>query len=139
MTKSTYFKLHELLPKELYYNEEVGWGWLDERLIEVLDWLRRTAGVPLIVNNWKWGGKRNYCGARIPASPDYSYGSRHTLIPDRKVMAADVISTKITAAQLRNLIRRMKDSLPHPVRIEKNVTWLHIDVDNTSYNPIYEF
>lgn len=137
--KSEYFKLYELLPKELYYDEESGWDWIDSRLIATLDWLRKETGVPLIVNNWKWGGKRNFCGARIPASADFSYGSRHTLRTDRKVMAADIISTKMSAAQMRNLIRRKKNELPYPVRIERYVSWLHIDVDNPGLVQVYEF
>ena len=138
-TKTKYFKLHELLPPCLYSDEEHGWEWIDDRLKVTLDFIRELFGVPLICNNWKFGGKRRFCCARTPESSDYSYGSRHAFRTDRKVMAADVISTKMTAANMREIIKANESKLPYPVRLEKDVTWLHIDVDAVAGKKVYEF
>jgi hypothetical protein len=37
------------------------------------------------------------------------------------------VNTGMTAAKARNLIRKKQHLLPYNVRIEKNVSWLHID------------
>ncbi|MEG0899039.1 MAG: hypothetical protein RSF40_04930 [Oscillospiraceae bacterium] len=38
-------------------------------------------------------------------------------------------SPNMTAAQMRELIKVNASKLPHPIRIEKDVTWLHVDCD----------
>ena len=45
--------------------------------------------------------------------------------------AIDCSMKSITGAQARELIKKHQDKLPYPVRIEKNVNWLHIDVRDT--------
>ena len=45
--------------------------------------------------------------------------------------AVDVSMKAITGAQARTLVKKYQDKLPYPVRIEKDVTWLHIDVRDT--------
>ena len=139
MYKSRYFKLYELLPKELYSDEEYGWEFIDERLLRSIDFVRDLLNMPLICNNWKWGGKRNYSCVRTPESSDYKFGSYHSLRSDRKVMAIDVISTKMTAKQMRNIIVANKANLPFPIRLEDDVTWLHLDVANNVNKDVYIF
>ena len=64
MYKCKNFKLYELLPKEIYKDEEYGWELLDEKLKITINIVRDILGVPLICNNWYWGGSRNWCGYR---------------------------------------------------------------------------
>lgn len=139
MYKSKYFKLYELLPKELYKNEEEGWSFIDERLLITIDKIRELLGVPLTCNNWYWGGKRNYSCVRTKNSAEYRYGSYHSLRDDRKVMAIDVISTKMTAQEMRDKIKENAKSLPYPIRLEKGCSWLHCDVFAKKGYKVYEF
>lgn len=139
MYKTKYFKLWELLPKEIYKNEEEGWDLIDERLLKTADAIREIIGKPLICNTWYTGGKRGYSCARIPACKEYSKGSYHSVRDDRKVMAIDVISTEISAEEMRSKIKENEASLPYPIRIEKGVTWLHVDVAAKEGYKIYEF
>lgn len=134
-----YFKLYELLPRELYVDEVTGWDIFDPKLLETLDVIREILGVSLICNNWKDGGSRNYCGARTPKCKEYSYGSYHTVRLDRKVMAADLISTKMSAADMRAKIIANASRLPHNIRIENGISWLHIDTAGKAGQKIYLF
>lgn len=134
-----YFKLYELLPRELYVDEVSGWDKFDPKLLETLDVIREILGVSLICNNWKHGGSRNYCGARIPKCKEYSYGSYHTVRSDRKVMAADLISTKMSATDMRAKIIANASKLPHNIRIENGVSWLHVDVAEKKGCKVYLF
>ena len=99
--KCRHFTLKELLPKELYIDEETGWEMFDEKLLRTIDVVRDIAGVPLICNDWASGGNRNYCGARTPKSKDYKSGSFHSVREDRPVMAVDLISLKLSAEQIK--------------------------------------
>ena len=139
MYKCKYFKLYELLPKELYVNEEDGWDLIDEKLLITADSVRKLLNVLLICNTWKSGGVRGYSCARIPACVDYSKGSYHSVRDDRKVMAIDVVSNTMTAEDMRTKIKNNADKLPYPIRIEGGVSWLHVDVAAKDGYKVYEF
>lgn len=134
-----YFKLYELLPKSLYKNENTGWNMIDERLLRTIDFVRELLGVPLTVNTWKQGGPRGFSCARTPDSKEYSKGSYHSVRPDRLVMACDMVSNKLTAAEMRKIIKDNADKLPYPVRLENGVSWLHIDVVEKPGYKVYIF
>lgn len=139
MYKCKYFKLRELLPKEIYKNEDEGWDLIDERLLITADIVRGIVGVPLICNTWYTGGTRGYSCARIPACKEYSKGSYHSVREDRKVMAIDVVSNIMSAEKMRQKIKENMDKLPYPIRIEKGVSWLHVDVAEKKGYKVYEF
>lgn len=139
MYKCKWFKVSELLPKELFKSENQGWNIFDDRLKETLDAVREILQVPLICNNWMHGGNRNNCGARTKNSPYYRHGSYHTVRPDRKVMAADLVSSRMSAQEMRDILVQNYKRLPYPVRIEQGVTWLHIDVAEVPGYKIYFF
>ena len=137
--KCKYFKLYELLPKEIYIDEYFGWDFFDRRLLETIDVVREILNIPLVCNNWHAGGDRNLCGFRDKNCKIGAKNSAH-----KKGMAADLISPKITASKMRELIKLNKDKLPYNVRIEKwdsngkEITWLHIDVIDKGVK-VYEF
>lgn len=130
--KSEYFKLYELLPPEIYYNENIGWEWIDARLLRCLDAVRELINRPIYVNTWKFGGNYRYRCVRIAACPVYRPTSYHSLSDTRKVMAADFSANAITAEQIRQAIVSEGDKFPYPIRLESDVTWVHLDVANTS-------
>lgn len=139
MYKCKYFKLYELLPKSLYEDEDTGWELIDERLLRTIDFVRELLGVPLTVNTWKQGGSRGYSCARTPDCKEYSKGSYHSVRADRKVMACDMVSNTLTAAEMRKKIKDSADSLPYPIRLENGVAWLHVDVAEKTGYKIYVF
>lgn len=139
MYKTKHFKIEELLPEELVTGTDKDWNLFDERLLKTADWIRNTLGIPLVCNNWKAGGERSYCGARTKASKQFKPGSFHSVRPDRKVMAMDVISDRMTGQEMRDHILENYQDLPFPIRIEENVSWLHFDVNAVEGYKIYFF
>lgn len=131
--KSKYFKLYELLPKELYVDEEKGWDMIDAKLIETLDKIRGMLGVPLICNNWYWGGSRNYCGYR---PKDCKIGAKFS--QHKQGNAVDLISKKMTAEQMRKIVIENQNKLPYNIRIERGVSWFHFDLKNMGVK-VYQF
>ena len=86
--------------------------------------------VPLVCNDWASGGQYSQRGLRcnhcqLVKSKKYPYLSAHCL-----GKAVDLQSPKMTAAEMRRLVMLNRESLPHGVRIEDDVNWLHIDVLN---------
>ena len=66
-----YFKLHELVPPELYEkyknNHEYLWRLLDAKALEALDIVKDFYnGASVTVNNYFWGGKYKESGLRNP-------------------------------------------------------------------------
>ena len=137
--KCKHFTLSELLPKELMDKKSYGWGTFDERLKITIDVIRDILGIPLTCNNWESGGNRNYSGARPKDTPYYKYGSYHSIRPDRKVMAVDLVSTKMSASEMRIILVQNAKSLPYPIRIEDGVNWLHVDLAAVPGYKIYFF
>lgn len=139
MYKCKYFKLHELLPKELYKDENQGWELFDEKLLRTIDIVREIVGVSLICNNWKFGGNRNLSGFR---PSNCAIGARYSA--HKKGLAVDLISAKKSAHEMRELIKSNQDKLPCNIRLEKwdsngnEISWLHIDVVDKGVK-VYEF
>lgn len=135
-----YFKVKELVSLNTYkqYGED-SIKFLDTKALHALENVREIVGVPLICNNWAAGGTRNYCGYREPTC---SIGAKNSYHKQGK--AFDLISTKLTAKEMRDILDKNRDKLSFPIRIEKwdgdrEITWLHIDIGNTKGNKIYFF
>lgn len=133
-----YFKIHELVPEELYakvmtldlgckdeesIKEDMLWSMFDPDVLIFLDWVKVEYSLdkPVTVNNWYWGGNRNWSGFRTKDSPYYSETSQHS-----KGCGIDAKFKDIDMDQLREDICSRKD-LPCSIRLEKGVSWLHMD------------
>lgn len=139
MYKCKNFKLYELLPKEVYKDEVQGWELLDDKLKKTIDVVRDILGIPLICNNWFVGGRRNLCGYRPSICETGATFSAH-----KKGMAVDLISTNMTAHDMREKIKANQDKLPYNIRLEKwdkngnEIGWTHLDVKDMGVK-VYEF
>lgn len=131
-----WFQLYELLPPEAFSYEDMilpkdkqpGWYKLDERLLITLDVIREIIGKPLICNTWFQNGNRRDSGFRTFGCKIGAQKSMH-----KEGKAADLVCADYTAEQMRRMIVENQDKLPYPIRIEKDVTWLHIDVKDIDY------
>lgn len=127
--KCKWFELHELLPPEVYRGKDDGWELIDDRLKEVIDVLRgEIIKAPLICNTWWMNGNRKWSGYRTANCPVGTAKSQHKL-----GKAVDLLCYKYSAEQMRQMIEAQAEKLPYPVRIEKGVSWLHIDVKDMDY------
>lgn len=128
------FKLYELVPPKVY--EAWGlqaWQFLDQLALMSLQEIRAELGI-VTVNDWKWGGNREWSGLRTPDSPYYSPFSQHTF-----GRAFDCLIKGVTADEARQAIRDGKQNGKFQFinAIEVDVDWLHFDVRNV--DPLMEF
>lgn len=128
--KSKYFKIEELVCRHVY--EKFGdraWMFIDDRLVETLNLLReKILGVPMIINTWKDGGGYSQRGLRcnrcqIVREKTAPYLSAHVL-----GKGMDFNASGMTADEVRGEIIKAQVLLPWPIRLEKGVGWVHIDV-----------
>lgn len=124
---SKHFKIHELVPKKMYqkYGEK-SWRYVDVRLIETIDKLKdKFNDGTMTINNYFWGGSREWSGIRTPDSPNYSYGSQHSF-----ANAFDIVFSNYTADEVRNYIIENPDEFPYVKGLELETSWVHLDIRN---------
>lgn len=135
--KSKYFELYELLPPELYkvdYYEsesarELGYGLIDEKLLITIDIIREDiVKAPLICNTWYINGTIKNAGVRSSNCTVGASNSQHKL-----GKAIDLVCHYYSAEEMRQMLEKNKHLLPFPIRVERNVDWLHIDVKDMDY------
>lgn len=137
---SKYFDAHELVDKEVYdLLGDYSINLFDYSLIETIDAIREILDVPLICNDWKWGGSMSQRGFRSNKSTTGSAKSYH-----KRGMAVDLSSKKMSAKEMRSKLEANKDRLPYPIRIEKwdkngELNWLHVDLGDTKGETILFF
>jgi hypothetical protein len=134
---SKFFKIHELVPKILFetIHEEVLWRMIPDEIIESIDAVkaRFSSGI-MTINNYFWGGDREWSGLRLKGSPFYSEGSLHSLFE-----AFDAVFSDYDAQRVRDYIVAHPDEFPHIRRLEGKVSWLHADIKETNTKKIVLF
>ncbi len=123
------FIIQELVsPGTFRKRGEKAWQLLDTRMLITLDRLREKYG-SMTVNNWKWGGNREWSGLRTADSPWFSTYSQHSF-----GRAADVMFKDVTAESVRQdiLSDPDEDTFEFINSFEENTSWLHFDVRNSN-------
>jgi len=126
MIKSKYYKVHEFVPKSFYeeYGEKA-WRFVPIAMIETADTLKERFPLGTItINNYFWGGNREWSGIRTPSSPYYSETSMHSF------GAIDSVYSHYTAEEVRNDIICNPHLYPHVKGLELGVSWVHTDFRN---------
>ena len=108
---------------------EQSWQFFDTNTLNTLLALRREIlRVPLIINNGEHtqrGFRCNLCS--IVKGQKKQYLSAHLM-----GKGFDVVSSEMTAQEMRDKIFENADKLPVPIRIEDGVSWLHFDTFDQS-------
>lgn len=82
---------------------------IDQRICEFIEDFRKDVGVPLVANDWSWGGKFSQRGVRDVnhyGSYEKMANSRSDHISGR---AIDLVSTKLSAYELRKKFIEKED------------------------------
>lgn len=136
MKRTEYFRLHELVSKDVLYRYgEQAWSFFDPRLLEFLDWMREEIERPITINDWFWGGGCSQKGFRENLCELVSERSKANKLycsAHMRGMAVDMIVEGMTTKEVHEWLRTNKHRLPHPIRVEK-VSWIHIDVAIVNY------
>ena len=127
MAKSKYFKVHELVPRAMYEKYgETAWRYVDTDLINAIDLLKEQFPKgTMTINNYVWGGEREWSGLRTPDSPWYSFGSMHSF-----GKAVDIVFSKYSAGDVREYIFSNLEMFSGVKGIELGVSWVHLDTRN---------
>lgn len=135
-----YFKVQELVcPHTFSRLGDDSWMIFDTSFLHTLLVIRKDIlQVPLIANDYVFGGRNTQRGNRcnmceIVKEKTTAYLSAHVL-----AKAIDVVSSRMTAEEMRVKIKEKKELLPYNIRIEKSVTWLHFDLYDMNVK-IFEF
>lgn len=135
-TIKDYFDIQELVCKHVYEkHKQKAWQFFDQRLLDVMLVIREKLGKPIYVNSWQIGGKTTQRGFRCnlcqlvqdKTKLNQVYVSAHM-----QGQALDFEVKGMTAEQTRQWIISNQILLPHPVRLERNVSWVHLDVRSTT-------
>ena len=137
-----FFHIKELVCNHTFERfGEKSWQFLDTEYLETLLVLRtQILKVPMVCNtsSLKQRGLRcNICQLVKGKTLDNQiYLSAHV-----NGAGGDFSSPQMSAATMRQLIVEHQDLLPHRVRIERGVNWLHIDVyeDPTTDAKVVQF
>ena len=126
--KAKYFTLFELVcPHVLAKYGERAWMFLDSKLIINLDTIRERINRPIFVNT----GNLTQRGLRCPQcqivhdkfEAGEIYMSAHTM-----GKAVDFNVRDIEADVMRLWLAKNGHLLPYPIRLENDVSWVHMDV-----------
>ena len=132
MKKSKYFDIRELVSKDTYESlGEKAWELFDRKAIDTLDFIRENTGLPVIVNDWKWGGENQYRGYR---KRDCPIGAKYSAHKDGK--AFDFTVKGWTDEQTEEWLNKNADRLPYNIRIEIEDTNTKVHFDTRIISPV---
>ena len=125
MYQCRHFAIHELVPPNVYRERgEKAWELMAVSQLLTIDALRDEYG-PMTINDYIFGGVRQWSGLRTPDSPFYSPYSQHTF-----GRATDSIFHDISAEEVREDILNNPNKFPYIMSVELGTDWLHCDSRN---------
>lgn len=129
-----HFDIKELVCKDVFDKfGERAWAFFDPRLIVTLDWIRTKLNKPVFVNNWDSGGKYDERGLRCifcSLVENAILKNRLYMSPHMLGQAADFDVQGMTAEETRQWLIKNQGLLPHPIRLERGTSWVHLDVQD---------
>lgn len=125
--KSKHFEIYELVSKDLYHLKwESAWRYVPEDLITAIDTIKeRFPKGTMTINNYFWGGDREWSGLRTPDSKYFSLTSMHSFM-----RAVDAVFSDYDVEEVRQDIIDNPSIYPTIKGLELGVSWLHIDCRN---------
>ena len=133
-----YFSIEEFVSKPVFDKYgETAWRFFNSDLLETILFIREELGLGITINTWHKGGLFSQRGLRANLSylvlqaseKKRLYISGHTL-----GMALDFDVTGMSACEVRNWLVSIAELLPYKIRLENNVNWVHIDVEDEPKN-----
>lgn len=140
-----YFDIRELVCSHTFNRfGERSWQFFDYQFLENLLILRRDVlQTPLICNDWHKKGNFSQRGFRCNICQlvkDATLKNRIYLTSHANGAGIDLVSSRMTAQQMRDKIKERQHLFTVPIRVEKDVTWLHFDIyDDGLGNQYTEF
>jgi hypothetical protein len=131
IVEPTYFELSELVCEHVWERfHNIAWGFFDSRLLITIDVLREKLGRPIYVNNWIEHGPFNERGFRCIQCDLVKKAIKEKRLyvsPHMTGQAVDFDVQGMIAEEVRQWIITHKNLLPYPIRMERGVSWIHLD------------
>lgn len=137
---SPYFDIDELVCEDVYNKFGAdAFKFFDPRIIITINTLRDRIGKAIFINDWQAHGKFSERGLRCNLcetvkSKTELYMSAHCL-----GKGVDFDIQGLLAEEVRLWITANAKWWPYPIRLEKGVNWIHIDVMNNTDQKVYLF
>jgi len=132
------FYLDEFVGKKFYQKFGAKSRWfIDQRLIDMVQFIRTKTGKSVTVNNWATGGRFQERGLRDPKTSTGASYSQHKF-----GKALDFHVSGISSDDIRELIKgEWKQELMSMglSAIEAGISWVHIDIRNTGKDDLLIF
>lgn len=140
MYKPKHFRVEELVPKHIYQKRgDKALELIDDRVLITIDKLRELLGKPITINNWVWGGDRNWSGLRTAGFYKSLQAYEDSLSQHKYGRAVDMLVKDMNAADVRKFIYENKHEFPYVTFVEVDISWVHIDCRNcdaiTTWSP----
>lgn len=143
MKVQDYFGIKELVCPHVYETwGERAWQFLDEKILANLLFIREGIGKPIVVNNWAMGGQYTQRGLRCNCCIlcfEKTVLRKVYLTQHAFGKAVDFGVVGMEAEEVRLWIKTHASELPYPCRLEKDVSWVHLDVMNNTDDKVLEF
>lgn len=129
---SRFFSIYELVGKpEFDRDGEKCWRYLRSEFLEALLAIRRDIlKVPMTANTWHTGGRFDERGFRSNISDivkGKTMSGKLYVSPHSLGCALDFDAKGMTAEEARKAIDENQNLLPCPIRLERDVNWVHFD------------
>jgi hypothetical protein len=138
-----YFELNEVVCPEVYHKYgDFAWNFFDSRLLITMEALRQRLNKPITVNNWKDGGEFSQRGFRcVQCHLMISTFQTGELFVDPHTTgkAWDFDVQGLVAEEVRQYIIKNKNLWPYQLRLEDNVSWVHLDIYNNGADKVVLF
>lgn len=125
-----WFEIKELVCPHIY--EKFGaaaWRFFDPRIIAVMTWLRKKINKRITVNSSSRGlTQRGFRCNLCQLVKDKTYMGKLYVSPHMLAAGFDFDIEGMTAQEVRLWLEANKHELPHSIRLEEDVDWVHLDV-----------
>lgn len=133
--RPSFFSISELVCPHVHnkYGDSA-WMYLSEDAVVTIDFIRRTLGKAITVNNYMDGGSFTQRGLRCNLCDLVQEKSQHNILYLSAHIfgkAFDFDTADMTADEMRVWLALNKSKLPYNIRLEQGVSWCHLDtLDN---------
>ena len=131
--RCVYFKIEELVDRStlMTLGEDACWKLFDEKVLILIDKIRKFFGRPMVINNWSTGGRFSQRGFRGKTSATGAPKSAH-----KNGQALDFDVVGLTAQFVRNSLILNRDKLfPEMTEIEMTIKKVPINWNHVSVRP----
>ncbi|MGL4852905.1 MAG: hypothetical protein ACRC3Z_09735 [Phocaeicola sp.] len=127
-----FFSLQEFVCQHTYIAfGDRAWQFLDTELLHSILVIRKFLNRAMIINNWHKNGSFSQRGLRCNVCQlvkDKTTQNKIYLTSHANGAGIDFHVVGMTPEQVRTTIAKNEILLPYPIRLERDVNWVHLDI-----------